>query len=199
MKIRDGAGRPGRDETDRGAVLVEAAFVLPLLFLFLFATFDFALAFRDYQTTANATRVGARVVSAAADAPTADYQALQAIKRATVAMPANAIEKIVVFKASSPGASVPADCAAGAVGLSGTCNVYSLADLSRPQSDFGCDALQNDPDRYYCPTDRKVAQSDPPDLVGVWVKVHHDFATRVVGSTKTFTDQTVMQIEPRRR
>lgn len=184
---------------DSGAVLVESVFVLPLLFVFLFATFDFALAFRDYQGTANASRVGARVSSAAADSPTADYQTLQAIKRAAAAMPAGAIQKIVIFKAASVAATVPADCKASSVGLPGSCNVYAGSDLALPESKFGCDALQGDPDRYWCPTDRHVAQSDPPDLIGVWVQVQHDFATRIVGTTKTFTDQTVLQIEPRLR
>lgn len=182
-----------------GAVLVESVFVLPLLFVFLFATFDFALAFRDYQGTANASRVGARVASAAADSPTADYQTLQAIRRAAAAMPGDAIRKIVIFRAASVSSSVPEDCKASSVGLPGSCNVYAGADLTLPESRFGCDAQQNDPDRYWCPTDRHVAQSDPPDLVGVWVLVRHEFATRLVGAATTFTDQTVLQIEPRLR
>ncbi|HYG97971.1 MAG TPA: TadE/TadG family type IV pilus assembly protein [Terriglobales bacterium] len=44
----------------RGGTLVEAAIVLPLLFMFLFAIIEFGRAFNMYQTMTNAAREGAR-------------------------------------------------------------------------------------------------------------------------------------------
>lgn len=56
-------------------------------------------------------------------------------------------------------------------------------------------------DRYWCPKDRKVARSDNnrqgPDYVGVWIKARHSWVTKMFGSNKTITDQSVIQIEPR--
>lgn len=44
----------------RGATILEAALVLPLLFTFLFAIIEFGRAFNMYQTMTNAAREGAR-------------------------------------------------------------------------------------------------------------------------------------------
>jgi hypothetical protein len=57
------------------------------------------------------------------------------------------------------------------------------------------------PDRFWCPGDRKDARSDNdragPDYVGVWMKVDHQWVTRMFGRATTMTDQSVIQIEPR--
>lgn len=45
---------------DRGAILVELAMVLPLLFLILLATVEFGFAFREHQILQNAVREAAR-------------------------------------------------------------------------------------------------------------------------------------------
>jgi Flp pilus assembly protein TadG len=49
-----------RNKDDQGAVLVEFALVLPLLFLMLLATIEFGYAFRTHQILQNAVREGAR-------------------------------------------------------------------------------------------------------------------------------------------
>lgn len=57
------------------------------------------------------------------------------------------------------------------------------------------------PDRYWCPGTRNDGRSDNggsgPDYVGVYMKVNHDWVTKMFGRTKTITDQSVIQIEPR--
>ena len=54
--------RPGgrRAEGERGAALVEAALVLPILFLILFGTIEFGMAVNDYQSVRQGVREGAR-------------------------------------------------------------------------------------------------------------------------------------------
>lgn len=49
-----------RSRHQRGGTLVEAAIVLPLLFMFLFAIVEFGRVFNMYQTMTNAAREGAR-------------------------------------------------------------------------------------------------------------------------------------------
>ena len=57
------------------------------------------------------------------------------------------------------------------------------------------------PDGNWCPTDRKVAvggTNGPPDYIGVWIKVKYDYITGLFpGDGVTFTDTTVMRLEPR--
>ena len=108
----------------------------------------------------------------------------------------------MVFKATGYNtslASLNASCAAGTA-VTGVCNVYTPTDLNRPSSDFGCSATTPSPDRFWCPTSRKIAASTagggPPDYIGVYVKVTHRNIFKIWRSTFTFTDQTIIRIEP---
>jgi Flp pilus assembly protein TadG len=55
--------RPGQSE--RGAELIEFAFVLPLLLMVCIGVIDFGFLFRDYEVLTNAAREGARLQSLA--------------------------------------------------------------------------------------------------------------------------------------
>ena len=70
----------------------------------------------------------------------------------------------------------------------------------RPESDFGCSGAIPSPDRFWCPAGRKVGLTagagGPPDYVGVYVHVTHDYLTKLIANTTTITEQTVMRIEP---
>jgi hypothetical protein len=185
-----------RASGDRGATLVEAAIYTPLLFLLLFGVLEFGLAFRSYLTVSNGTRDGSRMASVIADRSDADFQILRDVKASTAAISASSVQRIVIWRATGPDDDVPAGCAAGVANSSSTtpCNVYEATDFERSEEDFGCDAT--DPDRFWCPTDRKSALSDPPDYVGIWIQVRHGFVTGMFGSDLTITDQTIMRIEP---
>jgi hypothetical protein len=149
----------------------------------------------------NTTRASARVASAGGNDSDADYSVIQALSRESSAMRASDIQRMVVFKASGPGDKVPASCAAGNP-VAGVCNVYTTADFNRPPSDWGCKSPTS-LDGWWCPTSRKVAitvtNGGPPDYVGVWITANHQFITGLFGPNLTFTDQTVMRVEPRRR
>jgi hypothetical protein len=189
-----GAARRSRPDggRERGAALVEAALVSPLIIVLLFGLLEFGMLFKDYLTVANATRAGARIGSAEGSNPQADYQILQSIKGASSAMSAGDIQRIVVFKASASNGTVPQTCKDGTPGS--TCNVYVATDMNRPSSDFGCGAGQ--PDNYWCPTTRKDNQADPPDYIGVYIKAQHNWITGLFGSSRMMGDTTVMRIEP---
>jgi hypothetical protein len=183
-----------RSRGERGAALVEAAIVSPVIILLVFGMIEFGLVFRDYLTVANTTRSAARVGSAAGADADADYDILQALRGASSAIDATTIEKIIVFEATSPTGGVPVDCVSAPV--SGKCNHYDGSDFSRPSSDFTCTGSA--PDRFWCPTDRVDRQSGPPDWIGVYVEVRHDYVTGLFGSTRMIKDTTVMRIEPKR-
>jgi hypothetical protein len=177
--------------------------VLPVFFILLLGAVEFGLAFKDYLTAANMSRTGARVASAAANDALADQRALAALDRASAAVARNAIQRIVIWRAAGVDDQVPSVCVTSPTGVATgavRCNVYGPADIGRAPADFGCGPTS--PDRFWCPRDRKVAQTGPggpPDLVGVWVKIRHDYLTRMVGSSVELTNRTVMRLEPRRR
>lgn len=188
--------RSRRARGERGSVLVEAAYITPVLFFLLFSILEFGLAFRDYLAVANTTRDGARAASVYGNDSSADFDILQTIANASNVIDRNNIERIVIYKGSGPNSAVPTSCANGTP--SSTCNVYSANALDLAESEFGCRADRN-LDRYWCPTTRKSAvagTNGPPDYVGVWIKVNHKWVTGLFGQSLTFTDSTVMRIEP---
>ena len=93
--------RRGRGED--GAVLVEAAIAGLLFFTVLLGVVEFGLAFFDYLTTSNMSRIGARTASTLGKDSTADYELLQKIAQSTNTMPTSEIQSIVVYKASASG------------------------------------------------------------------------------------------------
>lgn len=187
-----------RARGERGSVLVEAAFITPVLFFLLFSILEFGLAFRDYLAVANTTRDGARAASVAANDGSADYLTLQSIADASNVIDRRNITRIVIYRATGPNTPVPPMCTTAAQGFdtgSVRCNVYSAAALDLAESEFGCRPDRN-LDRFFCPTNRIAAVNGPPDYVGVWVQVNHDWVTGLFGRTLTFRDETVMRIEP---
>jgi hypothetical protein len=185
---------------ERGATLVEAAFITPLFFLMIFGIIEVGGAYKDKLTLSNAVTSGARTGSAAADDGLADYNILQAVKKALAAAPRSSVQYIVVFNAGGPDGVPDALCKAGSP-VDGKCNVYTPADFDEDPSHFGCKPAY-DLDRHYCPSNRKVAltaaNGGPPDVIGVWIKMQHAYYTKFIASSVTLTDQAVITVEPRR-
>jgi hypothetical protein len=154
----------------------------------------------DKLTVANISQAGARAASTQGNDAQADYMFVQAADHAAAAMSRSKIQYIVLYKAAAPSDRVPTSCAAGTSQL-GLWNVYAPTDLSATSSSFGCAPTALD--RFWCPASRKVAESaaggGPPDYVGVYVKVRHDHLTGLFPSEYTFTDDTVLRIEARKK
>lgn len=190
---------PRRRRDERGAALVELVLVVPVLLLLVVGIAEFGLGWKDSLTVANAMRAGARVGSSAANGRTADYEILQSIRAATASLPDGTIEQVVVYRADGVDGEIPLTCAQGTPGP--TCNVYTEADLVRPATDFAgtTTCTFGSPDQSWCPTDRLARQSGvggPPDYLGVWIRVRHDFITNFFGGSMQITDSAVMRLEP---
>jgi Flp pilus assembly protein TadG len=189
-----------RARGDHGAVVVEAAIVGILFFTVLLGVVEFGLAFFDYLTTSNMSRVGARTGSTMGKDTSADYQILQQISQATSSMPLSNIQAIVVYKATGIGAAPTTGCLT-ASSSTDKCNFYTTASFSTPSSQFDCGTSA--PDRFWCPSSRLVGASapatgtvtGPPDYIGVYIKVVHPNVTGLFGSSYTYTDSTVIRIE----
>jgi hypothetical protein len=176
---------------------VEAAIVFPVFFFIIVACFEFGLAFRSYMTVGDATQSAARTASTMGDQSSTDYEILRRVHAALDETPDSDVLAIVVFNAPGRNATVGSGsltaCETGSV--AGVRNFYVAADLNRPSTDFGCNP--GGIDDYWCPHDRKTDQSDPPDLVGVWIKIRQHSATQVLGD-RIITQQSILRIEPDR-
>jgi len=189
--------RNRRARGDRGAALVEAALITPVFLLLLFGVFEWSYAFLDRLTVKNTSLAAARVASSEGLNGSADYNILQTAKRSSTAMRSGQVQLVVIYKAASSTASVPAGCLTASV--TNSCNRYTGADFDRALSQFGC--ATGAADIAWCPSTRKVAQggpNGPPDYVGVYVQGLHDNVTGLFGKTMTFKSDTVMRIEPAR-
>lgn len=197
-----------RGGTESGASLVEAAIVAPLFFALVFGVIEIAYAWFGRMTVEHMSVVGARSGSGEADEVLADYAILQSIANAAAGIGVDAVDVVVVYRATGPGDRVPAACKATSVydapGVRG-CNRYTGADLRRDPEDFGCvgpPGPVDKIDRYWCPTTRKTAlqgANGPPDYIGVYVEATHDNVIGRFGPTLTFRSDTVIRIEPRTR
>ena len=172
----------------------------PLFFLVIFGIFEFGLVFRQYLTVVNTTRNTARAATVAGNNVDADYRILQEFSRSSKAIKQSEIKFIVVFKAPTVDASP--DVTASLSGcltasVPGKCNRYTVADLSRPSSDFT--GLSTAPDAAWPPASRIVSLAGPPDKIGVFVHTQHPASSDAFGTTHDFTDSVVYRIEPQTR
>jgi hypothetical protein len=190
MRIARTTGRGRR--SDRGATLVEAALSSVLVMTVLFGVLEFGLAFKDYLSMASAVRDGARTASALGKDNATDWSVIQDVIKRMPAVSTNQIQAIVIFKGTGPTSTVPSTCQTSSV--SGSCNFYGPSDLTRPSSDF--DGSTTAPDHFWPASSRKDSLAGPPDYVGVWVKIYHGGITGLLHLSKTYSDQTVMRIEP---
>ncbi len=192
-----------KTRNERGASLVEGVLVAPLFFLMIFTVFEFGLVFRQYLTVSSADRNATRTASAAGNAAQADYLTLQAIVRSTRAISSSELRSIVIFKATGPKSSITTDSSlipCLTASQANLCNRYVASDLTRPSTQFGdCTASSSTPDRFWCPTSRKIAASAPPDYVGVYITSRYDSITGIFGKNFNFSEQTIYRLEPQTR
>lgn len=198
---RRGATRARRGRGDRGAALTELVLIVPILALIVCGVLEFGMAWRDSMTVSNALRSGARVGSNMGDDRYADYDILKAIEAAMREIPDTArVQRIVVYKADTSNSAPSATCQAGTP-VTGVCNVYTGADLSRTQSAFtgttNC-STGTPPDRFWCPTSRVNNQALGADYLGIWMQVTYNWITHMFpGTGLTIKDRVVMRLEPR--
>lgn len=157
---------PRRSRGDQGAVIVEAAIVIPLLFAFLFGVMEIGGALKSYSSASNAVRAGGRMASVAGSDAMADQQILVRMAREAAGLGKGELEYVIIWNADGVGDSPPAACiaAAGAaltpnttsVGVSdggssqkGACNVYIRPQAAGGAFQMANGALANPPEHYF--------------------------------------------------
>ncbi|MEX2293941.1 MAG: TadE family protein [Acidimicrobiales bacterium] len=95
---------------ERGAAMVEAVIVLPVLLFLIFAIIEVGGTLRSYSGTASAVRNGGRTASLAAADSMADAQILTKVARHADSMGRDEVQFVVIWHATGPGDPVPAAC-----------------------------------------------------------------------------------------
>ena len=182
-----------RARTERGAVLVEMAIVVPIFIVLVFGMLEFGLAFKDKLTMEHAVNQGSRRATVLGQDATADIEILNAFEDGLVG--AASIDIVVwvdIFKTNADGSK----------------GVY---DRYVPDSDgLPCDwdpcpdPAIVDPVTYgspsnYPPCSRDIAlePGDGVDTIGVEVEYTHNWVTGVLGfSTQTWHETAHARMEP---
>lgn len=176
---------------ERGATLVEASLVFPILILVIVGVLEIGLAFKDYLTVSYISREGARLGALAGDDPEADCAILRGIGGLATTGDLNRITEIQIFKA---------DEGTGAQGVTNTAT-YTLG--KDPEI---CNVPATPLDGWtinpinWSPTSRQTTVgSDPLDIIGVRVIMTRDWVTGFPPFRGSFQidETTLTRMEPK--
>lgn len=179
-----------RGQGDRGAAMVELAFVGPMLIVLTLGMVEIGVAWRDSVTITQSARQGARVASHLGDEALADRELLIAVRSVTDTPRIGEVNKVVVYAADADGAMADG-CEIQS--QPGQCNHYTQDDLELADdaSLWGCDP--GSPDSVWCPTER----TDSDAYLGVYVEFIRPHRYGLLGGGEHIIhSHTVMRIEP---
>ncbi len=182
-------------KSERGAVLIEAVFVFPVLIILTMGILEFGLAFASSATTTASSRSGARLAATAyAPAPdtAAGKQAVGDQVAAAVSADLKALSNgtpvgMVLYKMDAsqndgePIGGFPSDTMAG---CSTSCLKYTWNSSSK--------SMVYSSGSWLSPS----ACGTTIDSVGVYVITNHHFVTGLFGGGKFVHGKTVMRLEP---
>ena len=197
MKKRRWFSLRRRADSERGASLVEAALVVPLLVLLAFGAAEFGFVFLDFLNVSSAAREGARVGSAVGSGSNADTLMLGAIAEATADLDNSIIEAIWIFEAKANGDPVD-NCV-----VDNSANYFSCAGPTNRTNIY--DSAGNLLIGSWNATGRKMTvglncpatPADCPDRLGVRVVFTHQYITGFLSfPTGPFSEDAVFQLEP---
>lgn len=97
---------------DRGATLIEAAIVMPVIMLILFGVLEMGMLFRNYLSVTQLTRDGARSASAYGRDFDADFRTISVIKNTVDVITSGDVKRVVIFDATEDreNSTVPPIC-----------------------------------------------------------------------------------------
>lgn len=168
-------------DRERGASVVEMAFIVPLLVILAIGAAELGFAFIDWFDVSAATREGARVGASAGDDPAADTLILSVVNEALADLPYGEMTEVWIYDAAADGSVI---------------DDVNLTNKYAPDGvgGFNCTNL--------CPWDPSLRETNPNlDLTRLGVKIFfdHDWVTGflVWSGSASFEDETIMRLEPK--
>lgn len=181
--------RFSRDK-ERGASLIEASIIVPVLILVVIGILEFGLAFKDYLTVSYLSREGARIGALAGDDTAADCAILIGIGELATPGDLARIDRIEIYQASQ------------STGAQGATNV---AVPNPPNDPTQCNVPAQPTDGWtitsvgWPATSRNTAVgTNPLDIVGVRVILTRSWITGFgpFDGTATVDETTITRMEP---
>jgi Flp pilus assembly protein TadG len=170
----------------RGAALVETVILLPLILLIVFGIVEFSSAYHDASVTSDAARAGGRIASAQARNTSYATNAAAAVAAALKTLPSDEPQELWIYRANSEGyPGTDHDF----VTCTTKCIKYTWNSGTKDWNygspgGSGWDAATH----QVC--------SEPFDQLGIYVRIRHDFVTRLFGATIDLADHSVFRFEP---
>ncbi len=94
-----------KGRSERGAVALETALIVPILLMLVLGIAEYGFAFQDKLLVSNAVQTAARVGSALGNNPDVDLYVLNAVNQGVSGLPGgpNGVERVEIFEANSSG------------------------------------------------------------------------------------------------
>ncbi len=176
---------------DKGATLIEASLVFPILILIIMGILELGMVFKDYLTVSYLSREAARIGALAGDDPLADCAILLGIEGLATARDLNRMAAIEIYRASPNGAVLEGPNTGLYVGGGpAKCSVPAEVDDTW------------DVDSTGWPTSNREVSVGPavsPDIIGVRIQMNHDWITGFPpfrGSVQ-IDERTITRLEPK--
>jgi hypothetical protein len=199
--------------SERGAVVVEAALVTPLLLALLLGIIEMALLMKDDVSLTSAVRTGGRTASAnagagpggvaedgdcitpcsPANAPMFGQMAANAIQRAGSALPKDSIKELWIYKANKKG--YPCTLSTGCENNTST-SMTCGANCVKYKWVASKDQFRYVSGTWTSSTVNACANSAGLDAVGIYMKAEHDFLTGFFTDDVMIEDHAVFAFEP---
>ena len=175
-------------EGQRGAVLIEAAIVMPLLITLVMGIIEFGMVFSDMQTVGASSRAGARSAVAYSRQLGYDTQAVDAVASALTARTTGTPLELWIYKVASTGTAKTNGAPEGYPNFE-NCTTYCQ------KYTWNGTSWVKDPSTTWLFSSMNACTL-PLDELGVRVKVRHTMVTGMFGSSITLTDKSIMRLEP---
>ncbi|MEM7337464.1 MAG: TadE family protein [Actinomycetota bacterium] len=176
---------------ERGAAILELAFVFVPLILIAVITVELGLMWKQQLDVDQSARAGARAAAALTNDPEADREALRSLVGSLSPEALANVDAVVIYQAPASG-DMPGICAISSTSM---CNRYPasvLADLD-DDSRWGCGGAAHD--RFWCPTARDP-QLHAPVEAGVRIEFRHDWRLGMFPDGVDLSATTVMRLDP---
>jgi hypothetical protein len=173
------------DAGERGAALVEAAILMPVVLLIVFGAIEFSSLFKDAATLSSAARSGGRTASAEPRNGNMPIDTAAAVSTALSSLPSGSPQQLFIYDATGS-SSAPSSCSANCVSF--TWNAGSKS--------FVADGYDASSPPSWVKDQNVCGGSGPWSRVGIWVKASHPFVTNLFGAGKTLTSNAIFRAEP---
>ena len=191
---------PVRRARDRGAIVVEAALLMPLLILMFMGIVEYGIVYQQANSASTGVGAAAQAIAREPDERLADFHALQQIRTVFTAAELTAnVKWVMVYKTSDSAGAPPAACVtaataltSGSTGVSGQCNIYAGPTIaSYTTASFQSATCAAEPDSFFCPTNRSSVVGTAH--MGVAIRFRQPWRTGILpGGGVTITDRSVI-------